>query len=141
MNVWSCAVLILKESEMTKNKTIAVLGASTDRNKFGNKCVRAYLHAGWTVYPVNPREQMIEGQRVLADLAAVPQPLERISVYLPPAVGRNLLEAMAATGAREVFFNPGSASAELLSQAVAKGVPAIEDCSIVDIGLSPAQFP
>jgi hypothetical protein len=126
---------------MNEKKTIAVLGASSDRGKFGNKCVRAYTHAGWTVFPVNPRETEIEGHGVYASLADVPKPLARISVYLPPPVGLKLLDEIAAAGAGEVWFNPGSADANLLAAAAGKGIPAVDDCSIVDIGLSPSQFP
>ena len=42
-------------------KTIAIIGASADRAKFGNKAVRAFLQQGYTVYPVNPKETRIEG--------------------------------------------------------------------------------
>jgi predicted CoA-binding protein len=122
-------------------KTIAVLGASTDRAKYGNKCVRAYLHAGWSVLPVNPRATVIEGLPAIPDLAAAPPRLDRISVYLPPPITLALLPAIAAAGAREVWFNPGAADAQVLAAAKRLGIPAIDRCSIVDIGLSPSQFP
>ena len=46
-------------------RTVAIVGASADRRKFGNKAVRAYLRQGWKVYPVNPNRDEIEGIRVL----------------------------------------------------------------------------
>ncbi|MBV8199005.1 MAG: CoA-binding protein [Acidobacteria bacterium] len=76
-------------------KTIAVLGASADRHKFGNKCVRAYRDAGYRVFPVNPAEREIEGLPVCRTLAEVPAPIDRISVYLPPALTLSLLPAIA----------------------------------------------
>lgn len=125
----------------SEQKTVAILGASSDRSKFGNKSVRAHLQAGYRVFPVNPKEREIEGQPAYASLAALPARPERISVYLPPPIGRQLLPEIARIGAREVWFNPGAADDALLAEAAELGVPAIDGCSIVDLGLSPAMFP
>jgi hypothetical protein len=123
------------------DKTIAVLGASKQRGKFGNKCVRAYLHAGWDVYPVHWTDDEIEGLAVYEKLADVPVELDRISVYLPPPVTMEVLPEIAEKGAREVWFNPGSADSRVLAAARAAGIAAVDGCSIVDVGLSPSQFP
>ncbi len=124
-------------------KTIAVLGASANRSKFGNKCVRAYLDAGYRVYPVNPAEREIEGLPVCRTLAEVPAPLDRISVYLPPPVTLALLPdiARAAGAATEVWFNPGSADGAVLAEARRLGIAARPGCSIVDIGRRPGEYP
>jgi predicted CoA-binding protein len=127
-------------------KTIAVVGASADRHKFGNKCVRAYRDAGYQVYPVNLAEREIEGLPVFRTLADVPAPLERISVYLPPPLTLALLPAIAraatagsAAGA-EVWFNPGSADGAVIAEARRLGIAARPGCSIVDIGRLPSEF-
>lgn len=122
-------------------KTIAVLGASHQRSKFGNKCVRAYRQAGWTVYPVNLSGDEVEGLPTYRRLEEVPGALERISVYLPPPLTRELLSEIAAKGAQEVWLNPGATDREVTAEARRMGVPVVEGCSIVDIGLSPSQFP
>jgi predicted CoA-binding protein len=122
-------------------KTIAVLGASTDRSKFGNKCVRAYVRKGWKVFPVSLKGGEIEGLQSYAKLADIPDELDRISVYLHPAVGIGQLEQIAAKGAGEVWFNPGAADSLLLDKAGSMGINAVPGCSIVDIGLSPSLFP
>ena len=123
-------------------KTIAVLGASKDRSKYGNKCVRAYREAGWQVFPVNlGSADPIEGLETCRQLADIPVELDRISVYLPPPVTLELLADIAAKGAGEVWFNPGSADGRVLDEARRRGIPARPGCSIVDIGVSPAQFP
>ena len=126
---------------ITQPRTIAVVGASRNRRKFGNKCVRAYQHAGWTVYPVNPSGGEIEGLPAYTRLADVPGELRRIAVYLPPPVAVQEMHHLADRGAREVIFNPGADTPEVLERAQELGVPARRACAIVDIGLSPAQFP
>jgi predicted CoA-binding protein len=122
--------------------TVAILGASADRAKFGNKSLRAHLQAGYEVFAVNPKGGHIEGLAVYATLLDIPsERLDRISVYLPPAVGLAMLDQIAAKLCDEVWFNPGSESPEILERASALGIRAIAACSIVDLGFSPADFP
>ncbi len=125
------------------NKTCAIVGASSRRNKFGNKSLRAHEHAGYTVYPVNlnPRESEIEGHRSYSSLSEVPKPLDRITLYLPPPVLLEMIDEIAEADAKEVWFNPGTDTPEVLAAAREAGIPAIQGCSIVDLGLSPSQFP
>ena len=115
--------------------TIAVVGASSDQRKFGNKCVRAYKLHGYDVYPVHPEETTIEGLPVFRTLAEVPvAELDRVSIYLPPEVCLQVLPELAKKPARQVWFNPGTSNAAVLEKARALGMNAIAGCSIVDLG-------
>ena len=121
--------------------TVAIIGASTDRGKFGNKSVRAHLQQGYEVYPVNPRGGMIEGLTVYRSINDVPvDRLSRVSLYLPPQIGIKVLSDVAAKGCDELWLNPGSDSREVVEQARALGLDPIVACSIVDVGLSPAEM-
>jgi predicted CoA-binding protein len=117
--------------------SVAVIGASNAPQKFGNKAVRAYLRQGWTVYPVNPNETTVEGLPVYPTIADIPGRVDRVSMYVPPAVGITLLEAIKAKGSTELFLNPGSESDELVERASSLGLDPIQACSIVDIGERP----
>jgi predicted CoA-binding protein len=121
-------------------KRVAVIGASSDRKKYGNKAVRAFARQGWEVYPVNPHEAEIEGMRVFRSIGDVPGPLDMVSVYVPPSVGRTLLAAVAAARPGEVWFNPGSEDDDLLAQARALGLDPILACSITGAGESPSRY-
>lgn len=113
--------------------TVAILGASADPSKFGNKSVLAHVAKGYRVFPVNVRGGEIEGLPVHQHLSDIPiEVLDRISVYLPPAVGMAMLEEIAAKPCRELWFNPGSESDELLTKARSMGLDPIVACSIVD---------
>ena len=121
-------------------KSVVILGASTNRQKFGNKAVRAFVEQGYTVYPVNPRETVIEGLAVYPDLASVPVRPDRISVYLPPAVTLGLLPQIAAKGCDELWLNPGAESDAVVAEAERLGLNVIQACSIVAIGMSPEEM-
>ena len=117
--------------------SVAVIGASNVREKYGNKAVRAYLRRGWTVYPVNPSETTIEGLKVYRSVGDIPGAVDRVTLYLPPAVGLTVLDAIKAKGPKELFVNPGAESDELLAEAERLGLEPILACSIVDIGERP----
>jgi predicted CoA-binding protein len=117
--------------------SVAVIGASNDRQKFGNRAVRAYLRQGWTVYPVNPRETTVEGLAAFGSILDIPGDVDRASLYVPPAVGEKLLEEIHRKRVRELFVNPGAESERLIREAERLGLDPIQACSIVDIGERP----
>ena len=116
-----------------KRPTIAVIGASADRSKYGNRAVRAYQASGYDVYPVHPQEQQIEGLKVYRSVEGIPVALDRVSVYLAPETGMKVVEGISRKGTRELFLNPGSESDELVAKARALGLNVIVACSITDI--------
>jgi predicted CoA-binding protein len=121
--------------------TVAVIGASADRSKYGNKSVRAHLAQGYDVYPVNPKGGTIEGLTAYRSVGEVPvEHLDRVSVYLPPSVGISALDEIATKGCDELFLNPGSDSPEVVEKARDLGLNPIVACSIVDVGMSPSQL-
>ena len=121
--------------------SVAVLGASRDRRKFGNKAVRAYTASGFTVFPVNPSETAIEGIKAYPTLDAIPEPIDFVSFYVPPAVGLKLLPSVADKEPKEIWLNPGSESDELIEAAADLHLRAIVACSIVALGHTPNEFP
>lgn len=121
-------------------KTIAIIGASADRSKFGNKAVRAFVQQGYRVYPVNPKEAEIEGLPVFKSITEVPVRPNLIIVYLPPPVLLKVLPAIAAKGCDEFWLNPGTESDEVLAEAERLGLNIIQACSIVGIGISPEEI-
>lgn len=121
-------------------KTVAIIGASRDRGKFGNKAVRAFRQQGYTVYPVNPRETEIEEIPAYKSIQDVPVRPDMISVYVPPPVLLKLLPDIAARGCKELWLNPGTESDEVLAEAERLGLPVIQACSIVGVGMSPERL-
>ena len=120
--------------------TIAIIGASADRTKFGNKAVRAFAQQGYTVYPVNPKETHIEGLPAFKSITEVPVRPNLISVYLPPPVLLKLLPDIAAKGCDEFWLNPGTESSEVIAAAEQLGLNLIQACSIVGVGVSPEEI-
>ncbi len=118
-------------------KVVAVIGASNDRRKFGNRAVRAYQQQGHTVVPINPHETEVEGLKAYTSILDVPGPVDMVSFYVQPEIGEQLIADVAAKGVREVWLNPGADSDELITRTKALGIQPIVACSIVAIGQNP----
>jgi acyl-CoA synthetase (NDP forming) len=121
-------------------RVVAVIGASTDRSKFGNKAVRAFRNHGDEVVPINPTESEVEGLKAYRSVLDVPFPIDMATFYVPPKVGEAVIEEVARKGIREVWLNPGADSDALAARAAALQIEAFRACSILGIGDSPSRY-
>jgi uncharacterized protein len=119
---------------------VAIIGASNDRGKWGNKSLRAFRQQGYTVYPVNPNEPVIEGLPSYKSIADVPTRPEKISVYVRPQVLLKMLPDIARKGCDELWLNPGTESDAVLAEAERLKLNAIQACSIIAVGVSPGSL-
>ena len=118
-------------------KVVAVIGASNNPRKFGNRAVRAYRQQGYTVVPINPHEREIEGLKAYASVLDVPGPIDMASFYVHPEVGEQIIGDVAQKGIPEVWLNPGAESDALIARAEALQLRPIVACSIIAIGQNP----
>jgi len=118
-------------------KVVAVIGASNDRRKFGNKALRAFVSQGYTVVPINPREAEVEGLKAYGSVLEFPGAIDMVSFYVPPAVGEQVIEEVARKQIPEVWLNPGAESDELVAKARSLSIKPIVACSIVAVGQNP----
>ena len=119
---------------------VAVIGASNDRQKFGNRAVRAFARQGHTVVPINPHEDLVEGLKAYRSVLDVPGPVDMATMYVPPAIGEQLIDEIARKGITEVWLNPGADSDALVARATALHIRPIVACSIIGIGENPHAF-
>ena len=122
------------------SKVVAVVGASSDRRKFGNKAVRAVQAQGHRVIPINPNEAQVEGLRTYASVLDVPESIDMATVYVQPDIALRLLDDFEKKGIPEIWINPGAESDELLTEARRRKLNVIAACSIVGIGESPYRY-
>jgi predicted CoA-binding protein len=105
--------------------SFAVIGASRDREKYGNKVLRSYLQAGRRVYPVNPKVDEIEGLQTYPDLASLPERVHGISIITPPQVTADIVEQAARAGVRYLWMQPGAESEAAIRRAEELGLEVI----------------
>jgi len=120
---------------------VMVIGASNDRAKYGNKAVRAYARQGHEVLPVNPGLDTVEDLPCYHAVADVPGPIDRATLYIPPAAAPPVVRALAArTDVGEVWLNPGADAPEVVDLCRSVGITPVLACAILDIGESPSRF-
>ena len=119
---------------------IAIIGASNDRGKYGNKAVRAYAMMGHTVFPVNPKETEIEGHTCYKTVTAIPYKIDRVSLYVPPEIGLKLVGQIKRVKPKEVYINPGAESDELVAAFTKAGIKPLLVCAINAIGIDPEKM-
>jgi predicted CoA-binding protein len=122
------------------SKVVAVIGASSNRRKFGNRAVRAFLQQGYTVIPINPHEAEVEGLKAYASVLDVPGSIDMASLYVPPDAGVRVLAEIAQKQIPEVWLNPGADGDEVIARAQALHIKPIVACSIIAIGENPYSF-
>jgi predicted CoA-binding protein len=121
-------------------KTVAVIGASSDRRKYGNKALRAFRNQGYRVVPINPHEPEVEGEKAFASVLDYPDPIDAATVYVPPDTGVQILEQLAEKGIAKVWLNPGADAPGVVKRARALGLNAVRECSIIAVGESPGDY-
>jgi predicted CoA-binding protein len=97
-------------SDFVGRRVWAVVGASQDRAKFGNRIFRDLRSAGYTVYPVNPRGGELEGVRIYPTLADLPVAPDVIDLVVPPAVTDQIVREAHQQGLSRIWMQPGAES-------------------------------
>jgi uncharacterized protein len=120
-----------------QTKVVAVIGASSDRGKYGNRAVRAFRRQGYTVVPISVRETEVEGLKAYRSVLDVPGPIDMATFYVSPAIGLQVIDEVAQKQIREVWLNPGADSDALVTRAKELGIEPVRACSIVGIGEDP----
>jgi predicted CoA-binding protein len=114
----------------------AVVGASRDRSKYGNKVLRAYVQTNRAVYPVNPLAETVEGLTAYASLADLPETVHGISIITPPDVTESVVKQASRLDITHVWMQPGAESDAAVECAEKHGINLIAGgpCILVLLG-------
>lgn len=120
------------------SEAYAVIGASNDRTKFGNKVLRCYLQHRKKVYPVHPMEATVEGLAAVKAVRDLPDSVKSISIVTPPAVTEKVMTEAIARGIDNVWMQPGAESRKAIFDALKHGLNVIAEgpCILVALGCS-----
>jgi uncharacterized protein len=106
-------------------KRFAVVGASTDREKYGNKVLRVYQQNHLEAVPINPKADEVEGAKAYPDLKSVPGDVDGVSIITPPAVTEKVVAEALQRGIKNIWMQPGAESAAAIAAAEAAGANVI----------------
>lgn len=119
-----------------QSPAFAVIGASSNREKYGNKVLRCYLQHGKIVYPVNPHEQYIEGVAVVHSINELPKTVKSISVITPPQITEHVVTEAIKKGIEHIWMQPGAESDAAIKKGIEHGINVIAGgpCILVVMG-------
>jgi predicted CoA-binding protein len=120
-------------------RTLAVVGASRDGKKFGNKVYKDLIRKGYQTYPVNPNAEEIEGQPCYPNLSALPEAVDGVVFVVPPAETEKVVHEAAEVGIARVWMQQGSESVEAIRFCEEKGISVVSGECILMFA-EPAEF-
>ncbi|MHB9036233.1 MAG: CoA-binding protein [Armatimonadota bacterium] len=110
---------------------VAVLGASTNPERYSYKAVKMLAEHDYGVFPVHPSEKPIGGVKCYSSLSSIPEPIDTITIYLSERNSTPLIEEIIGTHPRRVILNPGAYSYELEHRCEEVGIQVQEMCTLV----------
>ncbi|MBZ4645102.1 MAG: uncharacterized protein PWR27_2434 [Petroclostridium sp.] len=121
----------MREEELLKMKTWAVVGATENQEKYGYKIYQKLKSRGYKVYPVNPNYSEIEGDKCYSNLSELPEVPDVIDMVVAPKHGIKVVEEAARLGIKNIWLQPGTVNDELLKLAEEKGINTVQACVLV----------
>jgi predicted CoA-binding protein len=110
-------------------EAFGVAGASTNRDKYGNKCLRCFLQNNMKAVPINPRAEIIEGQACVASVSDLPPKVKSLSIITPPKITEQVVEEAIAKGIENIWMQPGAESPKAVDRCEEAGINVIADGS------------
>jgi predicted CoA-binding protein len=112
-------------NKFLEGQRFAVVGASSNREKYGNKVLRVYQQNKLEVVPVNPAGGEIEGLAAYPDLASIPGTIDGVSIITPPKVTDGVVQQALALGIKNIWMQPGAESDAAIELAESAGANVI----------------
>jgi predicted CoA-binding protein len=122
--------------QFLSSAAFGVAGASSNRQKFGNRVLRCFIQNGRRVVPVNPNETEIEEIACVSSVSELPPDAISLSMITPPAVTEQLVPTAIAHGIKNIWMQPGAESPAAVALCRENGINVIADgsCLLVVLG-------
>ena len=107
------------DSLKDKDNLIALIGASDDKNKYGNKILLDLLAKNYNVVPINHKEDSIAGLKAYSKVQDLPSCPSIINFVIPPEIGLDVTKELVEEGYNHFWYQPGAESeniADFLAQ-------------------------
>ncbi len=115
---------------MTQQK-VAILGASSNPDRYSYKAFHMLKHYGHLPVPVSPKLKDLEGTPVLASLSDIRTPIDTLTMYVGPDLSNQLKNEILSLKPKRVIFNPGSENSVLQEELQKAGIHVVEACTLV----------
>lgn len=113
---------------------IAVVGASNDRAKYGNRVFRKLVDSGYRAFPINPNASAVEGQTCYRTLKDLPEKVEAVVSVVPPAATEQIVREADEVGIHYIWMQPGAESSRAIELCRDRKIECInQHCILVEL--------
>ncbi len=121
-------------AEMFEKKSWAVVGATQNPSKFGNKIFKKLQRNGYDVTPINPMYDDVEGVKTFESLSDMTEKPECVNIVVSPDRAMEALNQAIELGIKYVWFQPGAFNNEIVEHGEAAGVNIVyHACVLVEL--------
>ncbi len=103
-------------------KALALFGASRGGNKFGNIVMRELKNKDYTVFPIHPEADSIDGVRSYRSLDELPEPAGGAVISVKPEQTLEVVKAVHAAGIPRVWMQQGAESKDAIAYCEEHGI-------------------
>ncbi len=128
---WIKEAFQIDTKKLLEKKVWAVVGATIDPEKYGNKIYKELKEAGYTVYPISPKYAEIDGDIAYASLLDLPEKPDVVNFVVNPKIGIQVVKQCAKLGIKDIWLQPGTVSDEILAYAKEQEINAHQACVLV----------
>lgn len=119
---------------LERAKSVAVIGASQNTQKYGFKVTQKLSDRGFDVFPVNLKEKEIYNLQAYKSILDIPVKIDLVSVVTPPEVSFTILEDIQKSNTKIVWFQPGAFDSKVILKTQDLGLTPINDaCILVEL--------
>lgn len=123
----------MEAQEMIKMKTWAVVGASNKKGGYGYKIYRKLKEAGYTVYPVTPNFEEVDGDQAYRSVLDLPEVVDVAELIIKPEVAKKVIKEVLKAGIKNVWLQPMARSIELTNMLVDQDINVVESCVLYEL--------
>ena len=114
-----------------KKNLIALVGASNDPKKYGNKILLDLISKAYNVAPINNQEEMISGIKSYKNVMDLEITPSIINFVVPPKIGFEITKELVENNYDNFWYQPGAESKEISDYLISKHKIFIDDLCIM----------
>lgn len=92
--------------KLFKPSSVAIVGASNDKNRIAGRPLRYLLEAGYKgdIYPVNPTRDVVQGIKSYPDIPSLPAVPDLVLIAVPVALVIDIVRDCASIGVKAIYL-------------------------------------
>lgn len=123
----------MKAKEMLEYKKWAVVGATNNKESYGYKVFNKLRENNYTVYPVTPKFDEIDGVKTYKSIKDIPDNIEVVNFIVSPKIGISIIEDVIDLEIKNIWMQPGTRDPKIIEKATENDINVMLSCVLVEL--------